>query len=80
MITINMDKAKVIAHVKRRRKRDADYLTVDGGTMYATLNPIGQGKRDAIKVKDDKLQLDIDSTTDAITLKQMLVDGDVIKT
>lgn len=79
MITINMDKAKGIAHTKRRWKRDTDYATIDGGSMYVTLSPVGQGKRDTIKTKDDKLQIDIDAASDAITLKQMLVDGDVIK-
>lgn len=78
MITVNMNKAKVIAHGKRRIKRDTDYLVIDGGSMYATLNAAGKSKRAAIKTKDDKLQLDIDTATNASDLKQLMVDGELI--
>ncbi len=79
MITVNMNKAKVIAHGHRRIKRDKDYLAVDGGTMYATLNAAGKVLRTKIRNSDDKLQLDIESATNPSDLKQLMVDGDLLK-
>ncbi|AUR96756.1 hypothetical protein NVP1232O_22 [Vibrio phage 1.232.O._10N.261.51.E11] len=61
MITVNIKKAKNIAHPLRRNKRDAEYKTIDGGSEFAVLNDAGQAKRDSIKAADDALQVEIDN-------------------
>lgn len=78
MITINLDKAKQTSHDLRRAKRDAEYVPVDGGSMYASLTEEGEAKRQEVKVADDQLQLDIEAAKDEHELKQLLVDGGIL--
>ena len=67
-IDTDIDKAKEQCHTCRRIKRDKQYQEVDGGSMYASLSPAGQGMRDTIKTDDDTMQADIDVATDEATL------------
>jgi hypothetical protein len=77
-IDVSMPMAKDIAHNKRRVKRDAQYSSVDGGSMYSQLSIAGQTKRDAIKMQDDKMQISIDGDLDDAELKQLMIDNSLI--
>ncbi len=72
-IKVNMAKAKVIAHTARRAKRDVAYVPIDGGSMHAQLSPAGEALRQATKVSDDQVQIDIDNCTDDVALKAVMV-------
>ncbi len=74
MININLPKAKTISHELRRRKRNAGYSPIDGGSMYAQLSVAGETQRQTIKLADDQMQLDIDAAIDEVVLKQIMID------
>lgn len=65
--------AKEIAHDCRRCERTKEYVEADGDNMYVTVNAVGQAKRDAIKVKYDQVQLDLDAAPDIASLKNVMV-------
>lgn len=81
MITINIDKAKAIAHDIRRAKREEEFKPYDeviakrvsakGKTLDQTLTD-AETARSAIRAKYDQVQLDVDSATDEEGLRVVL--------
>ena len=60
MITVNIEKARNIAHPLRREKRDALYIPIDRGSPHAVLNAEGESLRAAVKAEDDAIQIEIE--------------------
>jgi len=75
MITINIDKAKVISHDKRREARSAEFAPLDEVIMKqipGTDAAAVEAERQVIRDKYAGLQADIDAATDAEALKTIL--------
>jgi hypothetical protein len=72
MITINIDKAKVISHDKRRTARAAEFAPLDEVIMKqipGTDTVAVEAERQGIREKYAAIQADINSATDAAALK-----------
>ena len=72
MITINIDKAKVISHDKRREARSAEFAPLDEVIMKqipGTDAAAVEAERQVIRDKYAAIQADINSATDADALK-----------
>jgi hypothetical protein len=75
MITVNIDKAKVISHDKRREARSAEFAPLDEVIMKqipGTDAVAVEAERQAIRDKYVSLQADIDAATDAVALKTII--------
>ena len=75
MITVNIDKAKVISHDKRRTARSAEFAPLDEVIMKqipGTDAVAVEAERQAIRDKYVSLQADIDAATDAVALKTII--------
>ena len=75
MITVNMDKAKNIAHEKRRAKRAEEFAPLDEVIMKQIPgNDATQAEaaRQAIRDKYSALQAQMDAATTADELKSLL--------
>ena len=75
MITVNIDKAKVISHDKRRTARSAEFAPLDEVIMKqipGTDAVAVEAERQAIRDKYVSLQADIDAATDADALKTII--------
>ena len=75
MITVNIDKAKVISHDKRRTARSAEFAPLDEVIMKqipGTDAVAVEAERQAIRDKYAGLQADIDAATDAVALKTII--------
>ena len=77
MITVNIDKAKVISHDKRREARAKEFAPHDD--VIAKQIPgadavAAEAARQAIRVKYADVQVRIDAATDADVLKAILVE------
>jgi hypothetical protein len=68
MITVNIDKAKAIAHDKRRYARSAEFAPLDIKTTIPSEATAAEAARQAIRDKYATMQTEIDaaSTVDAI--------------
>ena len=63
MITINIDKAKIIAHDKRREARSAEFAPLDIKATIPSEATAAETARAAIRVKYAAMQTAIDSAT-----------------
>jgi hypothetical protein len=75
MIIINIDKAKDIAHEKRRVARAEEFKPHDEVIMKQIPgNDMAEAEtaRQAIRVKYETIQADIESAEDVVELKQIL--------
>jgi len=74
MITINFDKAKTIAHQKRRAARSEEFAPHDQiiSKQIPGQTEKAEQERKSIREKYSVIQTDIDNTTDINSLKQVL--------
>ena len=75
MITVNIDKAKVISHDKRREARSAEFSPLDEVIMKqipGTDTVAVEAERQVIRDKYAAIQADINSATDAAVLKTII--------
>jgi len=75
-ITINMTKAKVIAHDARRATRNAAFAPLDIKATIPAEATQAEADRDVIRVADAALQVSMDAATDADTLKALMPTGE----
>ena len=76
MITINMTKAKDIAHDKRRAARAAEFAPLDIKATIPSEAQEAEAARALIREKYALIQDEIDAATDVDTLKSAL--GDIL--
>ena len=72
MITINLDKAKTIAHEKRRAARSAEFAPLDIKATIPSEAVAAEAARQLIRDKYAGLQIDIDAAADVIELKSLV--------
>lgn len=72
MITINIDKAKSIAHEQRRIARAAEFAPLDIKATIPSQATAAESARAAIREKYAVIQSDIDSATELATLKNIV--------
>ena len=75
MITVNIDKAKVISHDKRREARSAEFGPLDEIIMKqipGTDAVAVEAERQVIREKYAALQADIDAAVDTNSLKTII--------
>jgi hypothetical protein len=72
MITIDMNKAKVIAHDVRRSVRNAAFAPLDIKATIPSEAEAAEASRAAIRAADDLLQISIDAASTADELKLLL--------
>lgn len=72
MITINLDKAKGIAHDKRRAARSAEFAPLDIKATIPAESQAAEEARQAIRDKYAAIQNDINAAADVDTLKQIV--------
>ena len=75
-ITINMTKAKVIAHESRRTVRNAAFAPLDIKATIPAEATQAEADRDIIRVADAALQVSMDAASDADTLKALMPVGE----
>lgn len=74
MITVNVDKAKGIAHEVRRAKRTEEFAPLDIKATIPSEAVAAEEARAAVRAKYATVQANIDSAADVDTLKT-IVDG-----
>lgn len=74
MIRINLDKAKAIAHDKRRAVRAAEFAPLDIEATIPAKAAAAEAKRQAIRDADAVLQTQIDAALTVDALKALLDD------
>jgi len=72
MITINLDKAKTIAHEKRRAARSAEFAPLDIKATIPSEAAAAEAARQLIRDKYAGLQIDIDAAADVVELKSLV--------
>ena len=72
MITINLDKAKNIAHDKRRAARSAEFAPLDIKATIPSEAEAAETARAAIRNKYANIQISIENATDVATLKNII--------
>jgi len=72
MITINLDKAKTIAHEKRRAARSAEFAPLDIKATIPSEAVAAEAARQLIRDKYAGLQIDIDAAADVVELKSLV--------
>lgn len=72
MITINLDKAKGIAHDKRRAARSAEFAPLDIKATIPAEAQAAEAARQVIRDKYAAIQNDINAAADVDTLKQIV--------
>ena len=74
MITINIDKAKAIAHDKRRAAREAEFKPYDDAIAKQIPGQAdgAEAQRQAIREKYAAIQQDIDAATNESQLKLIM--------
>ena len=75
MITINIDKAKAIAHDIRRAKRAAEFAPIDVEATIPAKAAAAEAARQAIRDKHAQIQADIDAATTVDKLKTVMANG-----
>ena len=75
MITINIDKAKAIAHDIRRAKRAAEFAPLDVEATIPAKAAAAEAARQAIRDKHAQIQADIDAATTVDKLKTVMANG-----
>ena len=71
-ITVDMTKAKVIAHNARRAARNADFAPLDIKATIPAESTAAEAARAVIRTNDAALQVSMDAATDADALKNLL--------
>ena len=71
-ITIDMTKAKVIAHDARRVSRNKQFAPLDIKATIPAESTAAEAARATIRSIDAALQVSMDATTDADALKNLL--------
>jgi hypothetical protein len=69
MITINLDKAKAIAHDKRRATRTAEFAPLDIKATVPSEAAAAEAARQAVREKYAAIQADIDNASSISELK-----------
>ena len=69
MITINIDKAKGIAHDKRREARSAEFAPLDIKATIPSEATAAEAARQAVRDKYAAMQIAIDSATTVDEIK-----------
>ena len=72
MITINIDKAKTIAHDKRREARSAEFAPLDIKATIPSEATEAETARSAVRAKYATMQTAIDSATTVDEIKSAL--------
>jgi len=72
MITINLDKAKTIAHEKRRSARSAEFAPLDIKATIPSEAVAAEAARQLIRDKYAGLQIDIDAAADVVELQSLV--------
>ena len=72
MITVNVDKAKGIAHEVRRAKRSAEFAPLDIKATIPSEATAAEEARAAIRTKYATIQSNIDAASDVATLKTIV--------
>ena len=72
MITVNVDKAKGIAHEVRRAKRTEEFAPLDVKATIPSEATAAEEARAAIRAKYATIQTSIDSAFDVDTLKTIV--------
>ena len=72
MITINLDKAKNIAHDKRRTARSAEFAPLDIKATIPAEAQAAEASRQVIRDKYATIQNNINSVTNIDALKQIV--------
>jgi len=73
MITINIDKAKAIAHDKRRQARSAEFAPLDIKATIPSEAVAAEAARALIRTKYATMQADIDADTTINALTARIV-------
>ena len=76
MITINIDKAKSIAHDKRREARSAEFAPLDIKATIPSEATVAEAARQAVRDKYTAMQTAIDSATTIDEIKAAMPQGD----
>jgi len=71
-ITVDVEKARGIAHKARRAKRDAEFAPLDINATIPDRAKVAEEKRKLVRAKDDKMQTDIDAAKDVGEMKRLL--------
>lgn len=71
-VTVNIDKARVIAHAQRREARDAEFAPLDVQATIPSMAAEAEAKRQAIRDKHADIQADIDAAESVDVLKQIM--------
>ena len=72
MIQINIDKAKAIAHEKRRAARSAEFAPLDIQATIPSKAVQAEADREAIRTKYEAMQNEINVASDVATLKAIV--------
>lgn len=72
LIRINMDKARVIAHDKRRAVRAAEFAPLDVEATIPAKAAAAENKRQAVRDKYDRMQVRIDACATVDDLKRIM--------
>ena len=72
MISINIDKAKTIAHDKRRAARAAEFAPLDVKATIPSEAAAAEAARQAVRDKYATVQTNIDAASDVDTLKTIV--------
>ena len=72
MITINIDKAKTIAHNKRREARSAEFAPLDIKATIPSEATAAEAARAAVRAKYATMQTAIDAATTTEQIKAVM--------
>jgi hypothetical protein len=72
MITVNLDKAKAIAHDKRRAARAAEFAPLDIKATIPSEAATAEAQRQAVRDKYAAMQAAIDAASDVDAIKAAL--------
>ncbi len=72
MISINIDKAKTIAHDKRRAARSAEFAPLDVKATIPSEAAAAEAARQAVREKYATVQTSIDAASDVGALKTIV--------
>ena len=72
MITINIDKAKTIAHDKRREARSAEFAPLDIKATIPSEATAAEAARQAVRDKYSAMQTAIDSASTVDEIKAVM--------
>ena len=73
MITINIDKAKAIAHDVRRAKRAEEFRPLDIKATIPSEAAAAEAARQEVRARYAAMQADIDAATSADELKSIIL-------